>query len=124
MTRTWIVSVIDDDEPVRDSLAMALNAFGYRTATYVDADDFLTHGLGDRGVVISDVRMSGTDGIELTRVLRSDGGSTPIILMTGHADAALLVEAMSAGADALLSKPLKLVELVAEITRTSALHKL
>ena len=124
MTTPWIVSVIDDDEPVRNALAMALEAVGYKTATYLDADDFLARGREGCGVVVSDVRMPGTNGIELTRILRTEGGNTPVILMTGHADAALLAEAMSAGADALLSKPLMLKDMMAEIARTATVHGL
>ena len=124
MTRSWIVSVIDDDEPVRNALVMALQAFGYTTATYVDADDFLARGREGCGVVVSDVRMPGTNGIELTRILRTEDGNTPVILLTGHADAALLAEAMSAGADALLSKPVALKDMMAEITRTAAFYGL
>lgn len=124
MTKAWIISVIDDDEPVRNALAMALEAVGYRTAKYLDADDFLARGREGCGVVISDVRMPGTNGIELTRILRVEDENTPVILLTGHADAALRAEAMSAGADALLSKPVALKEIMAEITRTAAVHGL
>ena len=122
MTRPWILSLIDDDEPVRSGLSFALNTFGYRTATYLDADDFLARGRHGCGIVICDIRMPGTNGIDLTRLLRMGHGKTPIILMTGHVDAALLANAMNAGADAVIGKPFKLSDLLAEITRTAAVN--
>lgn len=117
MTSPWVVHIVDDDEPVRNASTFALQAVDYRVVTYVDADDFLARGREQCGVLLSDVRMPGMNGIELTRLLRRDGFSMPIILMTGHPDGELMEEAINAGADLVLSKPLELMAMVAEITR-------
>jgi two-component system response regulator FixJ len=117
VTNSWVIHIVDDDEPVRDAFVFALQVAGFRTSTYADADDFLARGREQRGVLISDVRMAGLNGIELTRLLRRDGSSMPIILVTGHADGELQADAMSAGADLLLGKPVELTALVTEIAR-------
>jgi two-component system response regulator FixJ len=117
MTTSWVIHVIDDDEAVRSAFVFALTACGFQTVPYVDADDFLTRGWTARGVLISDVRMPGMNGIELTRRLRQDGSTMPIILVTGHADAELTTEAMSAGADLMMRKPADLAALVVELAR-------
>ena len=120
MTKPWIVHIVDDDAPVRDALSFALLAVGLRVAAYVDAQDFLEHRGDERGVLLSDVRMPGMNGIELTRRLRQDGSSMPIILMTGHATEEIEAEAIDAGADIVLGKPVVWSTLIAEIERVSA----
>lgn len=117
MTEPCLIQLVDDDEPIRLSFSFALTALGFRVMTYVDADDFLMRGERERGVLLSDVRMPGMNGIDLTRLLRRDGSDIPIILMTGHSDAELHADALSAGADNLLAKPLALADLIAEIER-------
>lgn len=117
MTKPWVIHVVDDDEPVRTAFAFALQAFGYHVVTYVDANNFLLSGPQERGVLISDMRMPGMNGIELTRLLRRDGFNIRIILMTGHIDDELEADAISAGADLVLTKPLELTTVIAEIAR-------
>jgi len=120
MTEPLLVHIVDDDEPVRMSLSFALEAVGFEPATYVDADDFLARGRDKGGILISDVRMPGMNGIELTRVLRQGGSNMPIMLMTGHADRELQTDVISAGADAVLGKPVELALLLEEIERIVA----
>lgn len=115
MTNAWVIHVVDDDEPVRFSLSFALEVKGFRAITYVDADDFLMRWQTARGVLISDIRMPGMTGIELTRQLRLQGSDMPIILMTGHPSRELQTDAIDAGADLVLGKPVELEQLVAEI---------
>jgi two-component system response regulator FixJ len=119
MTAPWVIHIVDDDEPVRTSLKFALEAAGFEVASFHDAGDFLARGRKRRGLMICDVRMPGMNGIDLTRLLKQEGSTMPIILLTGHASKALQADAISAGADAVLEKPIELGALVAEIERLS-----
>ncbi|WP_298252962.1 response regulator FixJ [Bradyrhizobium sp.] len=101
-----IIYVIDDDSAMRDSLAFLLDVNGYRPQAYETADAFLAGVNAARPTcVISDIRMPGMNGIELVRKLKGDGSSCPVILITGHGDVALAVEAMKAGAVDFIEKP-------------------
>lgn len=106
MTAARMVHVIDDDDAVRDSLAFLLEAAGYEVKTYDSGLRFLEGFSGDeRGCVLTDVRMPGLTGLELTLRLKSLGSRLPIVVLTGHADVALAVEAMKAGVDDFIEKP-------------------
>ncbi len=120
MSAPWIVHIIDDDEAVRTSLSFALQVTGYAVDTYADAADFLGRLPGDRGVLICDVRMPGMNGIELTRMMKTNGSALPIILITGHADRALQAEALQAGAAVVLEKPVSLPTMLENIARVAA----
>lgn len=120
MTTSWIIHIIDDDEAMRTSLLFALQAAGYRASAYLGASDFLAQEEAERGVLISDVRMPGANGVELTRLLRERGSTMPVILITGNANETLKAEAMSAGASAVLEKPAALGAILAEISRVTA----
>jgi two-component system, LuxR family, response regulator FixJ len=101
-----IVHVIDDDEAIRQSLAFLLQAAKLEVKTYSTAMAFLD-ALPDAasGCVITDVRMPGMSGVELLRRLKEIKISVPVIVITGHGDVALAVEAMKAGAVDFLEKP-------------------
>lgn len=120
MTSARLVHVIDDDEPVRTAFVFALQAAGFRAIDYADANDFLTRGQAEPGIIISDVRMPGLTGVELTRLLRNDGLTVPIILMTGHADVQIQADAVKAGADLVVAKPVALDALLADLARLTA----
>lgn len=120
MTATCFVHVVDDDEAVRSALAFALEMVGFATRAYGDAHAFLAHEQVERGVLISDVRMPGMNGFELTRRLRQAGSEMPVILMSGHVDRDFQAEATRAGASLALEKPLPFPALLAEIARTMA----
>jgi two-component system, LuxR family, response regulator FixJ len=100
------VDVIDDDEAIRQSLAFLLQAAKLEVKTYSTAMAFLD-ALPDAasGCVITDVRMPGMSGVELLRRLKELKISVPVIVITGHGDVALAVEAMKAGAVDFLEKP-------------------
>ena len=100
------VYVIDDDPAMRDSLDFLLDAAGFRVKLFDSAISFLD-ALPDLGVgcVVSDVRMPGLDGLELLKRLKNDNKTLPIIIMTGHGDIPLAVEAMKLGAIDFLEKP-------------------
>jgi len=101
-----IVHVIDDDADVRQSLAFLLSTVGLAVRVHESATAFLEL-LPDvqDGCIVTDVRMPGVDGIELQRRLRSAGNGIPVIVITGHGDIALAVEAMKAGAVDFIEKP-------------------
>ena len=106
MSSNDIVHVIDDDTDVRQSLAFLLSTTGMAVRTHESATAFIKL-LPEiqEGCIVTDVRMPGMDGIELQRQLRAAGSALPVIVMTGHGDIALAVEAMKAGAVDFLEKP-------------------
>jgi two-component system, LuxR family, response regulator FixJ len=100
------VFVIDDDEAMRDSLEFLLGAADFDVTLFESAQHFLDALPGvDLGCVVSDVRMPGIDGIELLKRLKADRRTFPVLIMTGHGDVPLAVEAMKLGAVDFLEKP-------------------
>lgn len=106
MADMQIVHIIDDDEAVRDSLKFLLESAKFQTRTYDSAVDFLaqTAELAN-GCIVSDIRMPGMTGIDLLNELKSRNSALPVIVITGHGDVPLAVEAMKAGATDFLEKP-------------------
>lgn len=105
MSTEAAVHVIDDDDAVLRSLEFLLRAHRIPVRTYEGGREFLDVSGSATGCVLSDVRMPGIDGIELLRRLRERGSSLPFLVMTGHADIAMAVEAMKAGAMDFIEKP-------------------
>ena len=106
MAADAVVHVIDDDEGVRQSLAFLIATTGLAVRVYDSAVNFLDAiGTLQPGCIVSDVRMPGIDGLELQRRLKTLGVLLPMIVMTGHADVPLAVEAMKAGAIDFIEKP-------------------
>jgi two-component system response regulator FixJ len=100
------VYVVDDDDASRDSLAFLLKSAKLPVKTFESADEFLSANVSLIGCcIVTDVRMPGTSGLELLKRLRKDGSSVPVIVMTGHGDVPLAVEAMKHGAADFLEKP-------------------
>jgi two-component system response regulator FixJ len=100
------VYVIDDDEAMRDSLDFLLAAADFQVSLFETALDFLDAlSTLDFGCVVSDVRMPDIDGIELLKRLKAGGSLFPVVIMTGHGDVPLAVEAMKLGAMDFLEKP-------------------
>ena len=100
------VHVIDDDDAARDSLEFLLKSARLQVQTYDSARNFLKQISGAAaGCIITDVRMPEINGIELLRKVREMDLQTPVIVITGHADVPLAVEAMRAGAIEFLEKP-------------------
>jgi len=101
-----IVHVIDDDEAIRQSLAFLLQAAKLEVKTYASATAFLEAPPDTAsGCVITDVRMPGMSGVDLLRRLKELEIAVPVIVITGHGDVALAVEAMKVGAVDFLEKP-------------------
>ena len=105
-SETPIVHVIDDDDAMRDSLAFLLGVEGFSTRLYPSAEAFLK-GAGSvaAGCIVTDVRMPGMSGLDLVRRIQDLGRGWPVIVMTGHGDVPLAVEAMKAGARDFIEKP-------------------
>ena len=101
-----VVHVIDDDEASRQSLAFLLQAAELEVRTYASATVFLDLAPNvEWSCVITDVRMTGMSGIELLRRLKELDVDVPVIVITGHGDVPLAVEAMKIGATDFLEKP-------------------
>lgn len=101
-----LVHVIDDDDAVRSSLEFLLRTANIDVRTYDSATAFLRNlKAGERGCIVTDVRMPEMSGIELLRRLNDLSIDLPVIVITGHGDVSLAVEAMKAGAVDFLEKP-------------------
>jgi two-component system response regulator FixJ len=101
-----VIHVIDDDAAMRDSLAFLLDVSGFEPKVHESADAFLSvFEPASLGCVVSDIRMPGMNGIELVRRLKGAGSACPVVLITGHGDVGLAVEAMKAGAADFIEKP-------------------
>ena len=105
MTAEPTVYVIDDDAAVRDSTAFLLETADLKVRTYESAEMFLAEPDRTPGCIITDVRMPGIGGLELARRIRDSGSSEPVIVITGHADVPLAIEAMRAGVVDFVEKP-------------------
>lgn len=100
------VYIVDDDDGVRDSLTVQLEANGYEVENFASAVGFLERAAAmPPGCVISDVQMPDMDGMELQQRLTDMRLNFPVVIMTGHADVALAVRAMKAGAVDFIEKP-------------------
>jgi two-component system response regulator FixJ len=100
-----VVHLIDDDEAVRKSLTFLLTTAGFAVRVYESASVFLKAPAVQPGCIVTDVRMPGISGLELQRQLAERKIALPVIVMTGHADVRLAVEAMKAGAVDFIEKP-------------------
>ena len=101
-----VVHLIDDDEDVRRALAFLLGTAGLAVKVYETASAFLERqDDSSTSCIVSDVRMPGIDGLELLRRLREKGTTIPVIVMTGHAEVRMAVEAMKNGAVDFIEKP-------------------
>jgi FixJ family two-component response regulator len=116
-----IVHVVDDDEFVRSSLEDLLRSVGYQVRLYGRAEDFLAADISEApGCVIVDVRMPGPSGLELQAALTDRNDRLPVILMSGHGDIRMTVQAMKAGAIDFIEKPFRdqeMLEVVAGAIR-------
>jgi two-component system response regulator FixJ len=101
-----VVFVVDDDAAVRDSLATLLKLAGFDVSAFDSAVRFLSDGQPKSGdCLIADIRMPDMDGLTLQQELIRRGSRLPVIIITGHGDVPLAVQAMKAGAVDFLEKP-------------------
>ena len=106
MPESHSVYVIDDEEPVRDSVAFLLEARELSVQSFPSADAFLaaTPSLGP-GCVLTDMQMPGMDGLALLRKIKERNLPWPVVVMTAHGEVSLAVQALKAGASDFIEKP-------------------
>jgi FixJ family two-component response regulator len=101
-----LVSVVDDDESVRESLPDLLQEFGFAVETFASAEEFLSSGrIGDTRCLVLDIAMPGMSGPDLQRELVQRRHKVPIVFITAHADKSEFPRLMEQGAVACLLKP-------------------
>ncbi|MEL6956703.1 MAG: response regulator, partial [Pseudomonadota bacterium] len=122
-----LIIIVDDDVGVRDSLAALLEAKGYQTRLFKDAESFLSENdSAEQAVILIDYSMGDMTGLDAIRQTRAEGDRRPIIMITAHGDIELAVEAMRAGASDFIEKPwekdalFEAIERVAEHARSAA----
>ncbi|MBD8547458.1 sigma-54-dependent Fis family transcriptional regulator [Sphingomonas sp. CFBP 8760] len=120
-----VVALVDDDDDLRTALAQTLDLAGYRVVPFTGAEAALAAiDPAFPGVVVTDVRMPQIGGIELFRRLRECDPDLPVLLMTGHADVPMAVDALRAGAWDFLTKPFDPEALLAALARAVAQRSL
>jgi two-component system, LuxR family, response regulator FixJ len=118
---SYTVHVVDDEEPVRRSLAFLLATAGFTVRLHESATAFLAVAASIRDAcLVTDLRMPDMNGVELLRQLQSRAQRLPAIVITGHGDVPLAVEAMKAGALDFIEKPFNDEVLIAAIKRAAA----
>lgn len=118
MSDKLVIHVVDDDPAVRDSLSFILQTTDHSVRTYESALELLANaGSLEPGLIITDVRMPGMSGMELVERLKQIGVRHPVIVLTGHADVAMAVEAMKAGVVDFLEKPFDDAALLGAVER-------
>jgi two-component system, LuxR family, response regulator FixJ len=101
-----VIHVIDDDEAAREALAFLIDCAGYPVRTYESATRFLDHAADfEPGCIVTDVRMPEMSGIELIERLKEMGMAAPVIVITGHADVPMAIQAMKQGVADFIEKP-------------------
>ena len=120
MISDYIVHIVDDEEPVRKSLAFLLTMHGFTVRVHNSATDFLAVASAIRnGCLVTDLRMPDMSGVELLRGLKVVQAMIPTIVITGHGDVPMAVEAMKAGALDFIEKPFKDEVLIEAIERAA-----
>ena len=108
-----LISVVDDDESVRESLPDLLKEFGFEARTFSSAEEFLaSESVGDTNCLVLDVAMPGMTGPDLQRELKNRDQSIPIVFITGHRDAALRPRLIAQGAVDCPLKPFEPADLL------------
>ena len=125
MARTMKIAIVDDEQDMRQSISQWLALSGFDTETYASAEEALkVIGPDWPGVVVSDIRMPGMDGMAFLKRLMSMDSGLPVIMITGHGDVPMAVEAMHVGAYDFLEKPFnpdRMTELAKKATQTRRL---
>ena len=122
LTKTGVIAIVDDYEPLREALGSVLKAAGFPTNTYASAEEFVdSPSRNNIACLVLDVRLPGMSGIELQKQLEDAGSRVPIIFVTAHGDASVRELVMKAGAAGFLNKPVRSEALLKAIQ--SALQK-
>ncbi|MEJ6401916.1 sigma-54-dependent transcriptional regulator [Yoonia sp. 2307UL14-13] len=125
MSKAMKIAIVDDEKDMRQSISQWLALSGFDTETFASAEDALK-GLGNDypGVVVSDIKMPGMDGMQFLKKLKGVDSSLPVIMITGHGDVPMAVEAMRVGAFDFLEKPFnpdRMTELAKKATQARRL---
>jgi FixJ family two-component response regulator len=108
-----LISIVDDDDAIRNSLDDLIRSIGFRTEGFPSAEAFLSSNQGkETACLILDVRMPGMNGLDLQRQIVAANWRIPIIFITSHADNDARARALEAGAVAFLYKPFREEELL------------
>jgi two-component system response regulator FixJ len=111
-----LVHLVDDDEAIRRSVGFMLKTSGYHVRSYGSGVELLKGAPGlEPGCVLLDIRMPVMDGLEVQAALRDKGVTLPVVIMTGHGDVSLAVQAMKAGAVDFIEKPFEKAVLLSAI---------
>lgn len=106
MVKSMKVAIVDDEKDMRHSIGQWLALSGFDTETFASAEDALKGVSADYpGIVITDIRMPGMDGMQFLKKIKSMDSALPVIMITGHGDVPMAVEAMHIGAFDFLEKP-------------------
>jgi len=119
-----VIHVVDDDAPFRTAVARLLRAAGYQVALYESGDQLLANPPGSGpGCILLDMRMSGLSGLELQDRLSKLDNILPIVFLTGHGSIPMSVQAIKAGAEDFLSKPVSKGTLLEAVERALARYR-
>ena len=110
-----IVHLVDDDDAIRRSAGFMLKTSGYQVKSYASGVELLKEREIEPGCILLDVRMPEMDGLQVQKALRDRGLTHPVIVMTGHGDVTVAVEAMKSGAVDFIEKPFEKAQLLIAI---------
>ena len=111
-----LVHLVDDDEAIRRSVGFMLKTSGYHVRSYESGVELLKGAPNlEPGCILLDIRMPGMDGLGVQAALKDKGVSLPVIIMTGHGDVSLAVQAMKAGSVDFIEKPFEKAVLLSAI---------
>lgn len=111
-----LIHLVDDDEAIRKSAGFVLKTSGFAVHTYASGDELLKEASSlEPGCILLDIRMPGMDGLQVQEALKSKGVALPVVIMTGHGDVTLAVQAMKAGAIDFIEKPFEKMVLLRAI---------
>jgi len=120
MCSMHIVSIVDDDESVRLATESVVRVLGWRTRTFVSAEEYLQWALAGEGAtacLISDIRMPGMSGLEMHASLVARGVAPPTIFVTAFPTDSLRAQVAASGASGLLEKPIDIAALTQHLTK-------
>ena len=123
MSNATKIAIVDDEKDMRQSISQWLALSGYDTETFASAEDALKAiGPDYPGIVISDIKMPGMDGIQFLKKLMGNDSTLPVIMITGHGDVPMAVEAMRVGAFDFLEKPFN-PDRMSELAKKASLQR-
>ena len=113
-----LVHLVDDDEAIRRSVGFMLKTSGFHVRAYDSGVELMKSAPHlEPGCILLDIRMPGMDGLEIQKALKEKGVTLPVIIMTGHGDVSLAVQAMKAGAIDFIEKPFEKALVLSAIER-------